>query len=165
MKNKITITGIWFTALLGITGAGYLLYSSIKNKSMHMDKLVVNTDRMPKDLWLPNKSSQSLSQLGKSIYIREGCNNCHSQIAYPKTSNVENSFKWGSKRTGPSLANIGGKLSNTALLSLLSTTDRNTDKDVTVEHNHYPLLASTKLTETQGTEMDALITYIQQLKK
>jgi len=60
---------------------------------------------------------------GRDIYIREGCNNCHSQMIRPFRSEVErygeyakagefvydHPFLWGSKRTGPDLERIGGK--------------------------------------------------------
>ncbi len=60
---------------------------------------------------------------GRDIYIREGCNNCHTQTVRPLTfetarygsySRLENSaidrpFLWGSRRTGPDLANVGKK--------------------------------------------------------
>lgn len=60
---------------------------------------------------------------GRDIYIREGCNNCHSQMIRPFRSEVErygeyskagefvydHPFLWGSKRTGPDLHRIGGK--------------------------------------------------------
>ncbi|MDH3321338.1 MAG: cytochrome-c oxidase, cbb3-type subunit I [Flavobacteriaceae bacterium] len=60
---------------------------------------------------------------GRDLYIREGCNNCHSQMIRPFRSEVERygeyskagefvydrPFLWGSKRTGPDLHRIGGK--------------------------------------------------------
>ena len=60
---------------------------------------------------------------GRDIYIREGCNNCHSQMIRPFRSETErygeyskagefvyeHPFLWGSKRTGPDLQRIGGK--------------------------------------------------------
>ena len=60
---------------------------------------------------------------GRDIYIREGCNNCHSQqvrpfrhelerygeYSKPGESVYEHPFLWGSKRTGPDLARVGGK--------------------------------------------------------
>ena len=60
---------------------------------------------------------------GRDIYIREGCNNCHSQMIRPFRSEVERygeyskagefvydmPFLWGSKRTGPDLHRVGGK--------------------------------------------------------
>ena len=60
---------------------------------------------------------------GRDIYIREGCNVCHSQmirstpadaLRFGERSTIEESmydrpFQWGSKRTGPDLARVGGK--------------------------------------------------------
>ena len=60
---------------------------------------------------------------GRDIYIKEGCNNCHTQMIRPFRSEVErygeysksgefvydHPFLWGSKRTGPDLHRIGGK--------------------------------------------------------
>lgn len=67
-----------------------------------------------------------LEQLGRDIYIREGCYNCHSQMIRPLRDEVErygdyslaaesmydHPFQWGSKRTGPDLARVGGKYSD-----------------------------------------------------
>jgi len=69
------------------------------------------------------KPYTSLQQEGRDIYIREGCNNCHSQTVRPLVSDVlrygeysksgefvyDRPFLWGSKRTGPDLARLGGK--------------------------------------------------------
>ena len=63
---------------------------------------------------------------GRNIYIREGCYLCHSQMIRPMRDEVEryghfslaaesmydHPFQWGSKRTGPDLARVGGKYSN-----------------------------------------------------
>lgn len=63
---------------------------------------------------------------GRDIYIREGCNNCHSQLVRPFRSETErygeyskageyvydHPFLWGSKRSGPDLHRIGGKYPN-----------------------------------------------------
>jgi cytochrome c oxidase cbb3-type subunit I/II len=63
---------------------------------------------------------------GRDIYIREGCNTCHSQLVRPFRSETErygeyskageyvydHPFLWGSKRTGPDLHREGGKYSN-----------------------------------------------------
>jgi cytochrome c oxidase cbb3-type subunit I/II len=60
---------------------------------------------------------------GRDLYIREGCNNCHSQLVRPFRSEVkrygdysksgeyvyDHPFLWGSKRTGPDLHRVGGK--------------------------------------------------------
>jgi cytochrome c oxidase cbb3-type subunit 2 len=67
-----------------------------------------------------------LELAGRDIYIREGCYNCHSQMIRPFRDEVEryghyslaaesmydHPFQWGSKRTGPDLARVGGKYSN-----------------------------------------------------
>jgi cytochrome c oxidase cbb3-type subunit 2 len=63
---------------------------------------------------------------GRDIYIREGCALCHSQMIRPLRDEVEryghyslaaesmydHPFQWGSKRTGPDLARVGGKYSD-----------------------------------------------------
>jgi cytochrome c oxidase cbb3-type subunit 2 len=63
---------------------------------------------------------------GREIYIREGCYNCHSQMIRPMRDEVEryghyslaaesmydHPFQWGSKRTGPDLARVGGRYSD-----------------------------------------------------
>ena len=67
-----------------------------------------------------------LEQAGRDIYIREGCYTCHSQMIRPFRDEVEryghyslaaesmydHPFQWGSKRTGPDLARVGGKYSD-----------------------------------------------------
>ena len=67
-----------------------------------------------------------LELAGRNIYIREGCYVCHSQMIRPFRDEVEryghyslaaesmfdHPFQWGSKRTGPDLARVGGKYSN-----------------------------------------------------
>ena len=64
-----------------------------------------------------------LELVGRDLYIREGCNNCHSQMVRPFQDEVmrygtpstagetayETPHLWGSKRTGPDLARVGGK--------------------------------------------------------
>ncbi|KKJ75898.1 peptidase S41 [Kiloniella litopenaei] len=67
-----------------------------------------------------------LELAGRNIYIREGCYNCHSQMIRSLRDEVErygpyslaaesmydHPFQWGSKRTGPDLARVGGKYSD-----------------------------------------------------
>ena len=67
-----------------------------------------------------------LELAGRNIYIREGCYTCHSQQIRPFRDEAEryghyslaaesmydHPFQWGSKRTGPDLARVGGKYSN-----------------------------------------------------
>lgn len=67
-----------------------------------------------------------LELAGRAIYVREGCYVCHSQMIRPMRDEVERyghyslaaesmydrPFQWGSKRTGPDLARVGGRYSN-----------------------------------------------------
>jgi len=68
-----------------------------------------------------------LELAGRNIYVREGCYVCHSQMVRPFRDEVErygpfslaaesmydHPFQWGSKRTGPDLARVGGRYSDT----------------------------------------------------
>jgi cytochrome c oxidase cbb3-type subunit 2 len=67
-----------------------------------------------------------LEQAGRNIFVREGCYACHSQMIRPFRDEVEryghyslaaesmydHPFQWGSKRTGPDLARVGGRYSD-----------------------------------------------------
>ncbi len=140
---------------------------------------------------------------GRDIYVREGCYNCHSQMVRPFRSETERygpysiagesvydrPFQFGSKRTGPDLARVGGRYSDEwQYVHLMNP------RDVVPESNMpaYPWLAdrlvdpeliTTKMrrlqmlgdpytdeqianaaAEVEGrTEMDALIAYLQEL--
>jgi cytochrome c oxidase cbb3-type subunit II len=153
---------------------------------------------------LPNmKPLTALQMEGRDIYIREGCNVCHSQMIRPLRAETEryghysvaaesvwdHPFLWGSKRTGPDLARIGGKYSDDwHHVHMINP------RDVVPESvmPGYPWLAENKLTgeltakklevfrnfgvpytdadiagaaqSVKGkTEMEALIAYLQQL--
>jgi cytochrome c oxidase cbb3-type subunit 2 len=68
----------------------------------------------------------ALQLAGRDIYVREGCYNCHSQMIRPLRAETlryghysvagesvyDHPFQWGSKRTGPDLARVGGKYSD-----------------------------------------------------
>lgn len=68
----------------------------------------------------------ALQVIGRDIYQREGCYNCHSQMIRPFRAETlrygpysvagefvyDHPFQWGSKRTGPDLARVGGKYSD-----------------------------------------------------
>jgi cytochrome c oxidase cbb3-type subunit 2 len=72
------------------------------------------------------KPYTALQLAGRDVYIREGCNNCHSQMIRPFRAETERyghysvagefvydyPFLWGSKRTGPDLARVGGRYSD-----------------------------------------------------
>jgi cytochrome c oxidase cbb3-type subunit 2 len=67
-----------------------------------------------------------LQLTGRDVYLREGCYNCHSQMIRPFRAETEryghysvagefvydHPFQWGSKRTGPDLARVGGRYSD-----------------------------------------------------
>jgi len=149
------------------------------------------------------KPYSALQLAGRDIYQREGCYNCHSQMIRPFRAETEryghysvagesvydHPFQWGSKRTGPDLARVGGRYSDD-----WHRTHLNNARDVVPESNmpSYPWLAQNKLdgvdiaanmrtlrtlglpyTEDQlakaneemkgKTEQDALIAYLQNL--
>jgi cytochrome c oxidase cbb3-type subunit 2 len=154
---------------------------------------------------LPNmKPWSALAFEGRDVYIREGCHVCHTQMVRPLRAETEryghysmaqesvwdHPFLWGSKRTGPDLARIGGKYSDEwHRVHLINP------RDVVPESNMpaYPWLLENKLdgeltgaklklfrdhfdvpytdadiagakAAVQGkTEMEALIAYLQQL--
>jgi cytochrome c oxidase cbb3-type subunit 2 len=72
------------------------------------------------------KPYDALQLTGRDVYVREGCYNCHSQMIRPFRAETERygpysvagefvydrPFQWGSKRTGPDLARVGGRYSD-----------------------------------------------------
>ncbi|MGE5169883.1 MAG: cytochrome-c oxidase, cbb3-type subunit II [Rudaea sp.] len=97
-----------------------------------------------------------LALMGRDIYVREGCYNCHSQMIRPFRAETEryghysvagesvydHPFQWGSKRTGPDLARVGGRYSDEWHRVHLEN-----PRDVVPESNMpaYPWLAKTAL--------------------
>jgi cytochrome c oxidase cbb3-type subunit 2 len=149
------------------------------------------------------KPYSALRLTGRDIYVREGCYNCHSQMIRPFRAETERyghysvagefvydrPFQWGSKRTGPDLARVGGRYSDE-----WHRTHLDNPRDLVPESNmpNYPWLAKTKLvpadvvpkmralqrlsvpyseqdikdapaTLADKTEQDALIAYLQGL--
>jgi cytochrome c oxidase cbb3-type subunit II len=149
------------------------------------------------------KPYTALQLTGRDVYVREGCYNCHSQMIRPFRAEVERygpysvagefvydrPFQWGSKRTGPDLARVGGRYSDEWHRLHL-----NNPRDLVPESNMpaYPWLAKSPADaadivakmralrrlgvpyteeeiakgpeELKGkTELDALITYLQML--
>ncbi|MGD8429373.1 MAG: cytochrome-c oxidase, cbb3-type subunit II [Ectothiorhodospiraceae bacterium] len=146
----------------------------------------------------------ALQFAGRDVYVREGCYNCHSQMVRPFRAETERyghysvagefvydrPFQWGSKRTGPDLARVGGRYTDAWHHAHLMN-----PRDVVPESNMpaFPWLAENKLdpesvvhrmreqkdllgvpyTDEQlqaapaklegKTEMDALIAYLQGL--
>jgi cytochrome c oxidase cbb3-type subunit II len=140
---------------------------------------------------------------GRDIYIREGCYNCHSQMIRPLRAETEryghyslagesvydHPFQWGSKRTGPDLARVGGRYSDEWHRVHLSNprdvvpesnmptyawlADRQVDASLTpsklrlMRKLGVPYtdddIAQASATVTGKSEMDALIAYLQGL--
>ena len=151
------------------------------------------------------KPPAALELAGRDVYVREGCYNCHSQMirtlsfetaryghySVAGESVYDHPFLWGSKRTGPDLARVGGRYSDDWHRVHLQN-----PRDVVPESNMpgYPWLAASKLDaatveshmralRTIGdpytdddlksvkaavenkTELDALVAYLQSLGK
>ena len=97
--------------------------------------------------------------MGRDVYLREGCYNCHSQMIRPFRAETmryghysvagefvyDHPFQWGSKRTGPDLHRVGGKYSDEWHRIHL-----NNPRDVVPESNMpaYPWLETTKVEDT-----------------
>ncbi len=102
------------------------------------------------------KPYTALQLEGRDIYIREACNACHSQMIRPFRAETEryghysvagefvydHPFLWGSKRTGPDLARVGGRYSDDWHIAHLMN-----PRDVVPESNmpNFPWLAENKL--------------------
>ncbi len=98
-----------------------------------------------------------LELAGRQIYIREGCYVCHSQMIRPMRDEVEryghyslaaeskydHPFQWGSKRTGPDLARVGGKYSDAWHVDHLSNPQAVVPESIMPK---YPYLATTPIT-------------------
>lgn len=114
------------------------------------------------------KPYTAMQLTGRDIYVREGCNTCHSQMIRPFRAETEryghysvagesvydHPFQWGSKRTGPDLARVGGRYSNDWQFAHLYN-----PRDVVPESNmpSYPWLFDAKLTgDNTADKMAAL---------
>ncbi|MFK7857597.1 MAG: cytochrome-c oxidase, cbb3-type subunit II [Granulosicoccus sp.] len=110
----------------------------------------------------------ALQLTGRDIYVREGCYNCHSQMIRPFRAETERygpysvagefvydrPFQWGSKRTGPDLARVGGRYSDE-----WHKVHMNNPRDVVPESimPSYPWLAKSELNPDKVTsKMNAL---------
>jgi cytochrome c oxidase cbb3-type subunit II len=151
------------------------------------------------------KPYPALELAGRDVYVREGCYNCHSQMvrtlrfeteryghfSLAGESVYDRPFQWGSKRTGPDLARVGGRYSDDWQRAHL-----NNPRDVVPESNmpSFPWLEKTTLDGEEitrhmkglqrlgdpytgadlagaadavagKTELDALVAYLQGLGK
>ena len=114
------------------------------------------------------KPYPALELAGRDVYLREGCYNCHSQMIRPFRAETEryghysvagefvydHPFQWGSKRTGPDLARVGGRYSDD-----WHRVHLNNPRDVVPESNMpgYPWLARTPASQSDiRMKMEAL---------
>ena len=114
------------------------------------------------------KPYTALQVAGRDIYVREGCYNCHSQMIRPFQAETlrygpysvagefvyDHPFQWGSKRTGPDLARVGGRYSDE-----WHRVHLNNPRDVVPESNMpaYPWLSQrTVNAETLPAHMEGL---------
>jgi cytochrome c oxidase cbb3-type subunit 2 len=114
------------------------------------------------------KPLTSLQLAGRDIYVREGCYNCHSQMIRPFRAETlryghysvagesvyDHPFQWGSKRTGPDLARVGGKYSDE-----WHRVHLNNPRDLVPESNmpEYPWLMKNKVdADAMPSHMKAL---------
>jgi cytochrome c oxidase cbb3-type subunit 2 len=189
VEKKVHWLGIWIVVVIAIGGLVEIVPLYLSNE--------VTTPA-------PGVKPYAALQLeGRDIYLREGCYNCHSQMIRPLRAETEryghyslagesvydHPFQFGSKRTGPDLARVGGRYSDEWQRAHLTN-----PRDVVPESNMptYGWLAGDKVDErgTAGkmralrsvgvpytdadidgaadavrdkTEMDALIAYLQGL--
>jgi cytochrome c oxidase cbb3-type subunit 2 len=149
------------------------------------------------------KPYTALQLAGRDVYVREGCYNCHSQMIRPLRAETlryghysvagesvyDHPFQWGSKRTGPDLARVGGKYSDDwhrihlnnprdvvpeSNMPAYSWLDRN-KVDATAIGDHMKALRKVGVPYTDAeiakaaeevagkTEQDALVAYLQGL--
>ncbi|MCI1191068.1 cytochrome-c oxidase, cbb3-type subunit II [Calidifontimicrobium sp. SYSU G02091] len=117
------------------------------------------------------KPYTALQLAGRDVYIREGCYNCHSQMVRPFRAETlryghyslagefvyDHPFQWGSKRTGPDLARVGGRYSDEWHRVHLTN-----PRDLVPESNMpaYPWLAKATV---DGSSMAARMTALRRL--
>jgi cytochrome c oxidase cbb3-type subunit I/II len=111
-----------------------------------------------------------LEVVGRDIYIREGCYNCHSQLVRPFRYETErygeyskageyvydHPFQWGSKRTGPDLHRVGGKYPSLWHVRHMENPASTTPGSIMPRYPH--LLSSVFDTSLIGSKMRALRT-------
>ncbi len=189
VEKKVSWLGVWIAVVISIGGLVEIVPLYLSNEVTTPAPGV--------------KPYHALALEGRDIYVREGCYNCHSQMIRPLRAETEryghyslagesvydHPFQFGSKRTGPDLARVGGRYSDEWHRLHLTN-----PRDVVPESNmpQYPWLSraliDTDLTPAKmralrkvgvpytdeeiaaasdavrdKTEMDALIAYLQGL--
>lgn len=187
LEKNINLMAVWIILVISIAGLVELL------PLVAQDQIITPSEGI--------EPYPALQLAGRDVYVREGCYSCHSQQVRPFRSETERygpysvagesvydrPFQWGSKRTGPDLARVGGRYSDDwHRIHMINP------RDVVPESNMpgYPWLAENELDargvqdrmralqtlgdpytdeqieaaagEVEGrTEMDAVIAYLQ----
>jgi cytochrome c oxidase cbb3-type subunit 2 len=112
VEKKVTWLGVWIALVISIGGLVEIVPLYLSNEVTTPAPGV--------------KPYDAVALEGRDIYIREGCYNCHSQMIRPLRAETEryghyslagesvydHPFQFGSKRTGPDLARVGGRYSD-----------------------------------------------------
>jgi cytochrome c oxidase cbb3-type subunit 2 len=112
VEKKVSWLGVWIAVVISIGGLVEIVPLYLSNEVTTPAPGV--------------KPYHALALEGRDIYIREGCYNCHSQMVRPLRAETEryghyslagesvydHPFQFGSKRTGPDLARVGGRYSD-----------------------------------------------------
>ena len=112
VEKKVSWLGVWIAVVISIGGLVEIVPLYLSSETSTPAPGV--------------KPYPALALEGRDIYLREGCYNCHSQMIRPLRAETEryghysvagefvydHPFQWGSKRTGPDLARVGGRYSD-----------------------------------------------------
>jgi cytochrome c oxidase cbb3-type subunit II len=112
VEKKVSWLGLWIAVVISIGGLVEIVPLALSDEVTKAAPGV--------------KPYAALQLEGRDIYIREGCYNCHSQMIRPLRAETEryghyslagesaydHPFQFGSKRTGPDLARVGGRYSD-----------------------------------------------------
>ena len=112
VEKKVSWLGVWIAVVISVGGLVEILPLYLSNEVTTPAPGV--------------KPYDALALEGRDVYVREGCYNCHSQMIRPLRAETEryghysvagesvydHPFQFGSKRTGPDLARVGGRYSD-----------------------------------------------------
>ena len=112
VEKKVSWLGVWIAVVISIGGLVEIVPLYLSNEVTTPAPGV--------------KPYDALALEGRDVYVREGCYNCHSQMIRPLRAETEryghyslagesvydHPFQFGSKRTGPDLARVGGRYSD-----------------------------------------------------
>jgi cytochrome c oxidase cbb3-type subunit 2 len=154
VEKKVSWLGLWIAVVISVGGLVEIVPLYLSNEATTPAPGV--------------RPYGALALEGRDIYLREGCYNCHSQMIRPLRAETEryghyslagesvydHPFQFGSKRTGPDLARVGGRYSDEWHRAHLEN-----PRDVVPESNMpaYPWLSKSRVDETgTAAKMKAL---------